>query len=331
MEIFDLYFLDYYYIFLLFLLPIFLFLIYRKNKKANEFSFFMDLKKVYKNHNFWFYFSLFLFSFIFLFYIILFSNPNLKQSSEKITKNGIDIVVALDLSYSMKANDLSPNRLESAKKLINEFISKQNTNRVWLVVFAGKSFTGLPLTFDYEVLKQTVSNLSLDTINQSISWLSGTAIWDALLMSSNLFWANDDRGKVVLLLTDWEANVGLDPKISALKLKDKWVKIYSIWIWWEEESSFEFDDFFMKRQIVVPPLNDETLKNISDITMWKYYRAKDDKTFENIFSQLEKLEKNDIETEEKIDYKNYYTFFVITLLFMLFTFCFITFTKNNIE
>ncbi|MDR1944759.1 MAG: VWA domain-containing protein [Candidatus Peribacteria bacterium] len=149
-----------------------MYFLYRKQKKSISFLFFEDLKKIYKKNNFLFYFKIFLLILIFFFYILLFANPNISNKTETISKNGIDIVLALDISTSMEATDLEPNRIESAKKIISEFIEKQETNRVGLVVFAGKPFLSIPLTFDYDILTETIENISTNNINQNYNALA---------------------------------------------------------------------------------------------------------------------------------------------------------------
>ena len=92
-------------------------------------------------------------------YFLLFANPHISWVDQKIEKDWIDIVLALDISKSMEATDLTPNRIEAAKNVINTFVDKIETDRVWLVVFAGKPFSSIPLTYDYEIIKEIISEL----------------------------------------------------------------------------------------------------------------------------------------------------------------------------
>ena len=330
MDFLNITFLDYYYLILILIIPIFIYFFFRKNKKANEFSFFKDLKKVYKTSSFLYYFKITLIVLILIFYILLLANPNKKLSDETITKNGIDIVIALDLSASMNATDLKPDRLESAKWVIEKFINNQTTNRLWLIVFSWKPFTSIPLTFDYWVLKQTIDNLSTKTIDQSKSYLWWTAIWDAILMSNNLF-EEEDREKVVILLTDGDANVWVDPKIAALKSKEKDIKVYTIGIWSKEGGGFIYNDWYFNREVTVPALKEEDLIYISNQTNAKFYRATDNDSLEDIFDELEKLEKNDIEIESKNTFNTYYKHFVYTLILLNFLFMITLFYRKNID
>lgn len=330
MDFLNITFLDYYYLILILIIPIFIYFFFRKNKKANEFSFFNDLKKVYKTSSFLFYFKLCLIILILIVYILLLANPNKKLSDETITKNGIDIVIALDLSASMNATDLKPYRLESAKWVIEKFINNQKTNRLWLIVFSWKPFTSIPLTFDYWVLNQTIDNLSTKTIDQSKSSLWWTAIWDAILMSNNLF-EEEDREKAIILLTDGDANVWVDPKIAALKSKEKDIKVYTIGIWSKDGWSFIYNDWYFNREVKVPALKEQDLIYISNQTNAKFYRATDNSSLENIFEELEKLEKNDIEVESKNTFNTYYKPFVFTLILLNFLFMITLFYRKNLD
>jgi len=316
------------------LIPVILYFFYKRLNSGINFLNFADLKKVYKNNNYKFYLSIILLWLILLNFIVIFANPNKVNISEKVKKNWIDIVIALDVSGSMEANDLKPNRLEAAKNVIDWFLKKMQTDRVWLVVFAWKPFTSIPLTFDYNILSETLKNLSTETINQQKRWLSGTAIWDAILMSKTLFKSKDDkkdenREKVIILLTDWDANVWVDPKIAALSAKEDWIKIYTIWIWSKSWGYITYNVWgFVQRQ-KIPPLNDRDLKYIAQVTSWEYFRADNNRTFEAIFNHLQKLEKNDIEVELKKRYSQKYDIFIYSLVIFMCLFALIF--SSNLE
>jgi Ca-activated chloride channel family protein len=183
-------------------------------------------------------------------------------------------------------------------------------------------------------LTETIENISTNNINQSYNALAWTAVWDAILMSETLFleqecpfwlWENcekyyseENREKVIILLTDWDANVWVDPKIASLDAKDKSIKIYTIWIWsekWWEMIYNEWTIFEQKAQI--PPLNWEALQEIAKTTSWEFFRATDNKALENVFEYLEKLEKSDIEIEIKKEYSTSYEKFIIVLVGLL--------------
>lgn len=330
------------YLLLLFLLPFLSYLFYKKQKSWINFIFFQEIKNTFKNHNYTFYIKNILLVLILLNFIIILANPNKTNVSEKVEKNGIDIVIALDISRSMEADDLQPNRIEAAKSVISNFISKLKTDRLWLVVFAWKPFTSIPLTFDYNILKETIERLDTNNIDQNQRWLSGTAIWDSILMAKTLFkapkWEDEKdyekREKVIILLTDWDANVWVEPVLAWLSAKDMWIKIYTIWIWSKDGWYITNSNWPFKQQQKIAPLNDKTLKQIASDTNWQYFRAENNNTFQEIFDQLSKLEKNDINIEIKKQYSEYYTYFLYSLITLLWLFTFlmiskVEITKNN--
>jgi len=313
----------------LLIVPVILFFFYKKQKSWINFINLSDVKQVFKNNNYKFYLSIILLWLILINFIFILANPNKINISEKIKKNWIDIVIALDVSGSMEAEDLKPNRLESAKKVIDGFIKNLKTDRVWMVVFAWKPFTSIPLTFDYNIISETLNRLSTKDIQSN--W---TAIWDAILMSKTLFKSDkddkkEDREKVIILLTDWDANVWVDPKVAWISAKEAWIKIYTIWIWSKSWGYITYNTWPFKQKQKIPPLNDKDLKYIASTTDWKYFRADNNRTFEEIFKELQKLEKNDIEVKIKKKYTNYYDIFVYSLIFLMMWFG--VFMKDNLE
>ncbi len=320
MTFFEIEFLNPEYFLLLFLLPFLLYAIYKKQKRYFLFSFFSDLKDAYKKNSFQFIIKSFLLSIIFIFYVIIFSNPNIALTNQKSNKTWIDIVLVLDISFSMEATDLSPTRLEKAKEVINEFIDYQKTNRVWLVVFAWKPFTSIPLTFDYNILKETIWSLQTDTINQNNKSLAWTAVWDSILMWETLFDTENTREKVIILLTDWDSNSWVDPNLAAKSAKEKNIIIYTIWIWSKTWWEIKYISNWFEQTQTIPAINDKLLIEVSKLTSWEYFKAEDNLSLEKIFKYLEKLEKQEIEIKTNKLYSNQYTIFVYILSFLLFIF-----------
>lgn len=329
MNFFGIEFLNPEYFLLLIFLPFLLFALYHKQKRYFLFSFFNDLKNTYTKKSYIFLIKSILITFIFIFYIFIFSNPNIPITNKKTNKIWIDIVLILDISFSMEATDLLPNRLEKAKEVINDFIDYQKTNRVWLVVFAWKPFTSIPLTFDYNILKETIWNLQTNTINQNNKSLAGTAIWDSILMWETLFWDNN-REKVIILLTDWDSNTWVDPKLAATNSNEKGIIIYTIWIWSKQGWQVKYISSWFEHIQTIPAINDELLKEVSKITSWEYFRAEDNLSLEKIFKYLEKLEKQDIEIKTNKLYSNEYKFFAYILSFLLFVFTIYILNKKEL-
>lgn len=309
-----------------FVLGIFiLYLFYYTKNFASEFRFISDLQKVFWKTNKLFLWHIF-FLFIILFFIsIIIWDPNVKNTSKKITKNGIDIVLTLDLSYSMTAEDMKPNRLELAKEVLYNFVSKVESDRVWLVVFAWKPFIASPLTFDYNFLKNYIKKINIETINQDYQHLQWTAIWDALLYSASLFWSDNDREKVIVLFTDWEANRWIDPIDAIRFVKEKNITVHTVWIAGDNETFVTIKNIFWIQKIPIWWIDEKNLKVIASLTNWKYFRVKDENTFMQIFENLNLLEKKEIETYDFVYYKDLYKYiyFILFLISLFYLFYFL--------
>jgi Ca-activated chloride channel family protein len=253
-------------------------------------------------------------------YFLLFANPHISWIDQKIEKDGIDIVLLLDISKSMEATDLTPNRIEAAKNVINNFVDKIETDRVWLVVFAGKPFSSIPLTYDYEIIKEIIWDLNTDTLNQNINGLDGTAIWDAILLWKNILDASNEndetREKIIVLLTDGDANRWVEPSLAAKSANENDIKIYSIGIWSKEGWKIQFQNWPFIQEQTIPPLKENTLREIAQISRAKFFRATDNRSLESIFEEIEKLEKTSIEITVEKSFESYYLVFFYVILWL---------------
>ena len=316
-----------------FSLCILCFLLYLSYKKSSQYSHNIDDFK-----NAWFqFFDIFLslkyvlIIIIYSVFFMLFADPNNINIKEKIQKNWIDIVIALDISKSMEASDLQPSRIAAAKKVIWDFVKEIWSDRLWLVVFAGKPYSSIPLTYDYRLISEVVDTLSTDTLNQSISGLDGTAIWDALLLSSTILKPEEEeeeeeeknetesqnREKIVILLTDGDANKWVDPLLAVQLLQSKWIKAYTIWVWSKNWGTVKVQNGPFTQTLQIAPLNETTLREIAKISDWKFFRATDNNSLEDIFLEISKLEKTEIETEIEKNYVTVYEPFLYILLILL--------------
>ena len=239
------------------------------------------------------------------------AHPQRVNDSENIKKNGIDIVLTLDISGSMDADDIPPKRIDVAKQVLQKFITQLKTDRVGMVVFAGKPFVSVPLTFDMRIFEDILKRTSTESIDQRISWLQGTAIGDALLSALKTLEKGrkdlkDDkkREQVIILLTDGAANTGIDPLVVAKLATEQQVKIYTIGIGSVQGWSIAYQTPFGIKRQKVEGVDETTLQEIAKITWWHYRRATNATTFQSIFDELSKLEKNDIEIEQVVTYKD---------------------------
>jgi Ca-activated chloride channel family protein len=232
----------------------------------------------------------------------------------------------------MEATDLEPNRITVARDVISSFLWNLKTDRVWVVVFSGKPFTSIPLTFDYSFLKDYVNSINTETINQNNYMLQWTAIWDAMVMGSYLFDEKSvDREKVMIIVTDWEANKWLQPTEALKLLKDKKIKSYTIWIGWLEKTYVNVSDPLWNIQNVeIWWIDEETLKKIAEETGWIYYRASSKEFFKKIFDDIDKLEKKEIEVEVKKLYETKYEYFYYILLLLQTMFVLLLFKKVRV-
>lgn len=307
----------------LLLIPIGLLIIYFYVKNKNELQFFYmkDLREVYKGDSFFYKLKYFLISIIFINFVIILANPVSENNIEKIKKNWIDIEIVLDVSYSMVANDLKPSRLEVAKDVIVHFLDKLDTDRVWIIVFSWKPFTSLPLTFDYNILKESIKNIKVWIIDQNRLDFVWTALGDALVLWKLAFNDDNEREKVIILLTDWEANKWLSPVLALKLLKEEGIRVYTIWIWWKDKTTILMPTPFWYQNIEVWWIDEAILKKIATETSWKYFKADNEQTFNKIFDEISLLEKSEIEMELiktlESENKTFLYFLILSMMFLM--------------
>lgn len=268
--------------------------------------------------------------FLFVLFAIALARPQLSHQTQDVSKEGIDIAIALDASDSMRAEDLKPNRIEAAKAALQQFIRLRKDDRIGIVVFTGYPFTQSPLTFDHDVLSYYVNNISTDSINQR-SGLGGTAIGDAILASLNRLETDEKRTKIILLLSDGDANVGVDPVVAAYKAKEMNVKIYTIGIGKEGGAPIPVVDALGRKTVArnrdgsvyMASYNEKTLKDIASITGGTFFKVDDNAAFTHAVDEINALEKTDIVVQKKLVHKDIFEPFLLgtaVLLFLLFAF-----------
>ena len=234
-------------------------------------------------------------------------------SDKKIKKDGIDIVVALDLSKSMLQEDFNPNRLEKSKELLSKFISQRVNDRMGLVIFGGDAYTKIPLTFDNSMLREVVEKIKVDDITSN----NRTAIGMGVGVAINRLKESESKSKVIILMTDGENNYGELSPIDATRLaKELGIKIYTIGIGAYERNIPSF--FGTVRKVKNTELDENLLTKMAEETNGKYFRASDEKSFEEIFSEINKLEKTKIEKQDFVQKEELYISFVkASLIFLL--------------
>lgn len=243
------------------------------------------------------------------------ARPQSGRKGEEISSEGIDIILALDISGSMRAEDFKPhNRLYVAKQVIKEFIEGRRSDRIGLVVFSRQSFTQCPLTLDYGVLFNFLDKVSFGMIED------GTAIGVAIANAVNRLRESEAEGKVVILLSDGRNNAGeIDPITAAQAAKAMNVKIYTIGAGKPGNAPYPVDDpIFGKRYIYVENEIDEpTLGQIAQITGGEYFRAKDEEALSRIYKQISKMEQTEIKVKEYVQYNELFSNYALVGLMLL--------------
>lgn len=246
--------------------------------------------------------------------IVVLARPQSTSSWQDVTTEGIDIVMALDISGSMLAEDFKPNRLEAAKKVAKNFISNRPNDRLGLVVFAGESFTQCPLTTDHSV----ILNLFADVKSGMLE--DGTAIGSGLGTSVKRLKDSEAISKVVILLTDGDNNSGsIAPATAAEIAKEFGVRVYTIGVGTRGTAPFpQIDPFGRTRYVDMPvKINEELLTRIAEMTGGKYFRATDNASLADVYTEIDELEKSKIDVTEYRKRKEEFLPFAITSLLLL--------------
>ena len=245
--------------------------------------------------------------------IIALARPQSSTNWEESTTEGIDIILSMDISGSMLAEDLKPNRLAASKEVAMDFISKRANDRVGLVIFSGESFTQCPLTTDHNVL----INLFKDVKSGMVE--DGTAIGMGLATAVNRLKESDAISKVIILLTDGVNNKGVVAPFTAAEIAKKFgIRVYTIGVGTEGYAPYPFQTpFGIQYQDVEVQIDEETLQNIATVTDGKYFRATNNSKLKEIYKDIDKLEKSKIEVTEFHKRSEEFNKFAIPALLLL--------------
>jgi len=282
---------------LLVLIPMIGYYIYKQSslKASVQFSSLKPFAGMPKSYKYYLRHLLFILR-VFSISLIIFAmaRPQSFENWRNETTQGIDMMLALDISSSMLAEDLRPNRLEAAKDVAIQFISGRELDRMGLVVFSGESFTQCPLTTDHAVLINLFQNIKSGMIED------GTAIGMGLANSINRLKDSEAVSKVVILLTDGENNRGdVAPLTAAEIAKTFGIRVYTIGVGTIGTAPYPFrTPFGVQYQNVEVKIDEKTLKEISQITDGKYFRATTTKGLAEIYEEIDKLEKSKIDVKD---------------------------------
>ncbi len=241
------------------------------------------------------------------------------QSSDMSTKKrgteGIDIVMAVDISPSMLARDLQPSRLEALKEVAQKFIDARPADRIGLVIYAGESFAQVPLTTDHNIVKNAITDLEYDMLEP------GTAIGMGLATAVNRIKESESISKVIILLTDGENNSGIiDPKTAAQLAQQYGIRVYTIGVgtkgFAEMPVSIDRRGRLIYQRVQVN-IDEDLLQEIADMTDAKYFRATDNESLEAVYGEIDKLEKTKIEELTYYQYEEHFYWLAFAALALL--------------
>ena len=239
--------------------------------------------------------------------IVALARPRNVAVSTKVKANrGIDIVMAIDVSASMLARDLKPNRLEALKVVATNFVNRRPNDRIGIVVYAGESFTQTPITSDKGITRRTISEIKWGQLE------GGTAIGMGLGSAVNRLKESEAKSKVIILLTDGVNNSGfVDPNTATELAKELNIKVYTVGIGTNGMADFPFSKDargrlqFRKQQVEI---DEELLQFIASETQGQYFRATDNSELQEIYDEIDTLEKTKIEEFKYYNYQEKYRY-----------------------
>jgi Ca-activated chloride channel family protein len=244
------------------------------------------------------------------------ARPQSGTQKQEITTEGIDIMMVLDVSTSMLAEDFKPkNRIEAAKEVAKEFVLGRNNDRIGLVVFAGEAFTQCPLTLDYGVLTEL-----LEKIQVAPQEWDGTAIGSGIATSVMRLRDSKAKSKVIILLTDGRNNAGeIDPLTAAQVAETYDMRVYTIGAGTRGSALYPVDDPLFGRRYVsmAVEIDENLLQRIADQTSGKYFRATDTEKLRQIYQEINEMEKTKIQVKEFTKYKELFVNYAGTGLVLL--------------
>lgn len=245
------------------------------------------------------------------FLIIALARPRTVDiSNETKTTKGIDIVMAIDLSSSMLAKDLRPNRMEALKEVATNFVDGRPNDRIGVVVYAGEAYTKTPVTSDKAIVKQAINDIKYDNVLQD-----GTGIGMGLTTAVNRLKESKAKSKVIILLTDGVNNSGfIEPETASEIAKEYGIKVYTIGIGTNGMAEFPYayapnGKGFLYKMLPVE-IDEQLMKTIAKNTGGKYFRAVSNSKLEEIYNEINKLETTEIEELKYYDYDEMYRPFV---------------------
>jgi Ca-activated chloride channel family protein len=253
-----------------------------------------------------------------------------QKTNEKVEQwtEGIDIMIALDISQSMQIEDFKPNRLQAAKDVARDFINGRKQDRIGLVVFSGDAFSLAPLTTDYDLLKNYLEDINFEMIESR-----GTAIGSALAVLTNRMRESDTKSKVGILISDGDNTAGnIDPITSAELAAAYGIKLYTIVVGKEGMVPYG-KDFFGRPQMVENTVDETTMRKIAEIGTGEFFRVTDNEALVNVFKRIDQYEKAEIKENRFKDTSDFYFIYLrwAILFFLLWLLLKSSFLSNVLQ
>ena len=253
-------------------------------------------------------------------FIVALAQPRLTKSQTQIKASGIDIAVAVDLSGSMASMDFEIggsrlNRIDMAKAVLKKFIEKRPSDRIGLIAFGTDAYIAAPLTLDHDFLERNLDRLDLEVIDGT-----HTAIGSGLSTAINRLRELKSKSKIVILMTDGQNNAGkLAPLTVAEAAQSLGVKVYTIGVGMRGNAPMPARDFFGRKvyQMVPVDIDEDTLTKIADMTGGKYYRADNAERFQQIYAEIDKLEKSEAVVKKYTEFNELFAWFLVPGLGLL--------------
>ena len=246
--------------------------------------------------------------------VIALARPVIVHHESETTTEGVDIVLAMDISGSMLARDFTPDRLSASKRLATEFVAERTGDRLSVVAFAGEAFTQCPLTADQAAVGTMLSRLRSGVVED------GTAIGNGLATAINRLRESGAKSKVVVLLTDGVNNRGqISPIMAAEIARDLGIKVYTIGVGSRDKAPMPAIDPFGNQTFVMADveIDEELLRNIASTTSGRYFRANDNEALRNIYQQINELEKSEVQVTHYTSYDELFGRWLLLALLLL--------------
>lgn len=306
---------EFFYLFLL-LIPMIVWYIWQQKKMGAsiQFSSNMGFAKIPKSWKYYFRHSVFVILLSSMSFLILaLARPQSSNSWQNVTTEGIDIVIALDISSSMLAMDFQPNRIEAAKDVATQFISGRPNDKIGLVIFSGESFTQCPLTTDHATVINLFRNIESGMIED------GTAIGNGLATAVSRLKESNAISKVIILLTDGVNNRGEIAPVTAAELaKTFGIRVYTVGIGTIGTAPYPMQTpFGVQVRDMKVEIDEPTLQKIAETTDGKYFRATNNTSLTEIYKEIDKLEKSKIDVKEYSKKEEQYLKYALAGAFLL--------------